>query len=214
MGQRRCLLLVHVLALLVSVAPAVARAQEDRAQLVGTLYGTWPAQFGTYGDIYERTGRGGGAEVEFQLPEGWSSVAIFEDVSFNLGHTGHVIEGTADSLVGGVPGSLSLGRGALRHYWGRPASWRVFAEGGLGTGIAMANYTKHADRQEPGEVESLVWDAFVGLGVRRYLTKWLDGTLGLRVDGLSSIERDGGVLASLHAGISMKFGSVATQPAP
>ena len=207
MRHRRCLLFLGVLALLAPIAPATARAQWEGRQVTATLFGSLPVQSGPYGDIYERSGRGGGAEVEFMSPQGWASVAIFEDMSFKLGPTGHVINGTADTLVGGVPGSLSLGRGALRYYWGR-SRLHFFGEGGLGTGIVKADYTIYSDLQDPGEYESLVFDAFAGLGVRWYVTDRLGGTLGVRIDGATSIEGDRGVLASVYAGLSLKIFSV------
>ena len=211
--RRRFRLACVALGLVAAMAPVRAGAAGDSNEpwMTGTLYGSLAAQAGAYGDIYERTGTGAGFELELHVPDDpgpWSTFLDFEDVAFALRPTGHVIHGTADTLFGGSTGRLSLGKCGLRRYWGESRRWRFFGEGGLGSGIAKSNYTTGRDYQSPGERESFVFDAFAGLGLRRYFTKRLDGSLGLRVDGLSSIGGTSGVFASLRAGLSMKFGSM------
>lgn len=209
--RRRFRLACVALGLVAVMAPVRAGAAGDSNELwmIGTLYGSLAAQAGAYGDVYERTGTGGGFELEMRDAEPWSAILEFEDVAFPLRPSGHVIQGTADTLFGGSTGSLSLGKGGLRRYWGDSRRWGFFGEGGVGSGIAKSNYTTGRDHQSPGERESFVFDGFAGLGLRRSLTRRLDGSLGLRVDGLTSIGGTSGVFASLRAGLSMKFGPFA-----
>src|SRR5262249_1176705 len=194
-----------------TATPVRAEGDTIELQLIGTIHGSVALQTGAFGDIYEPRGRGAGFEFEVLGPGSLSVFADFEDMSFTLRSAGHVFHGTADTLHGGAPGSLSLGKGGLRHYWGDPRRWRIFGEGGIGSGLVKYDYTTSLVSQSPGETESFAFDAFVGVGVRRYLTERLDGTLGLRVEGLSSIGRTSGVVTGLGAAISMKFGPIRTR---
>ena len=191
-----------LLAALAAIPTATSGGEAQGNEWTLSLAAGVPAQGGTLGDIYRRTGWLFGVDLEgVDLREGSPFYLGLDYFSFLPRKPGHVIAASKQTLTEGRTARLVLYRLGVRRILPSHGGWRRYAEIGFGPGATSAEYTTTADTT--GEGGPLVADLFVGAGMRAKFRGPVGCFAGVRLDGVHALFwGQWAVVASARAGVT------------